>query len=96
MNLYELSAKVRPIRPLLLLSAGIVNPSTSFLVSGHEFKSCSLTGWVGYHLISGCILYANSTVQFSEASGLSQVFKDQDLSQPSNPDTRSLAGNDDS
>jgi hypothetical protein len=37
-----------------------------------------------------------SELQSSEASGLSQVFEDQNLSQQSNPDTTSLVGNDDS
>ena len=37
---------------------------------------------------------ANSKLQSSEASGLSQVFKDQTLSQESNPNTTSLVGND--
>jgi hypothetical protein len=36
-----------------------------------------------------------SELQSSEASGLSQVFEEQSLSQQSNPDTTSLAGNDD-
>ncbi|KAI9676667.1 MAG: hypothetical protein M1829_002985 [Trizodia sp. TS-e1964] len=36
-----------------------------------------------------------SRLQSSEASGLSQVFDNQNLSQQSNPDTMSLAGNDD-
>jgi hypothetical protein len=37
-----------------------------------------------------------SKLQSSEASGLSQVFEDQTLSQQSDPNTTSLAGNDDS
>jgi hypothetical protein len=37
-----------------------------------------------------------SKLQSSEASGLSQVFENQSLSQQSNPNTTSLAGNDDS
>jgi hypothetical protein len=37
-----------------------------------------------------------SELQFSERSGLSQVFKDQSLSQQSNPDSTPLAGKDDS
>ena len=37
-----------------------------------------------------------SKLQSSEASGLSQVFEDQSLSQQSNPNTTSPAGNDDS
>jgi hypothetical protein len=38
----------------------------------------------------------SSKLQSSETSGLSQVFKNQSLLQQSNPDTTSLAGNDDS